>query len=166
MRGGAQPARRPLGAALAAAAATAALAACGSGGASTVSTAGYQAEANRVCRDAEQQLNRIQSVLPRTADQAEKQAAALVNVSQQVLDDLHQIQPPNQLKAAYGRYLRSRERAVGYIEDARDAADRNDASAYDRAKRRLAAQQPLRRELALRAELRDCSRPTLPNRRR
>jgi hypothetical protein len=138
--------------------AAAALTACGGGGTTTASR-DFQVEANRVCRNAEAQLNRIQSTHPQTADQAEKQAAALVDVSQQALDDLHQIEPPAALKAGYERYLSSREQALGFIEDARDAASDNDALGYDRAKRRLSVQQPLRRQLALRIGLRDCSRP-------
>jgi hypothetical protein len=132
------------------------------GGDSSSSPKQFQTEANQVCKDAEQQLDRIQRTAPRTADQAEKQAAALVDVSKQALDNLHQIEPPDDLKPAYDRYLSAREKAVGFIEDARDAAADNDAGAYARAKRRLAADQPSRRQLALRVGLHLCSRPSLP----
>jgi len=137
------------------------LTACG-GGASSISAQDFQAEANRVCRDAEREINRIQAVQARTAAQAEKQAAALADFSQQALSDLRRIEPPAELKPGYERYLRSRQRAIGLIEDARDAAASSDVGAYARAKTRLAQQQPQRRALALRAGLRDCSRPTLP----
>jgi hypothetical protein len=144
---------------LAGIASIAALVSCGGRG--STSPKDYMAEANRACRDTQQQLDRIQHTLPRTANQAEKQAAALVDVSQQALDDLHRIKPPDDLKDAYRRYLAAREKAIGYIEDGRDAAAGNDPKAYAQAKRRVAAQQATRRQLALRAGLRFCSRPSV-----
>jgi hypothetical protein len=66
------------------------------------------------------------------------------------------------LKAAYQRYLTAREKAVGLITDARDAAGNNDATAYAQAKTRLAAGQPYRRQLALALGLGVCSRPSVP----
>ena len=150
-----------LPASLIAAAAILALGSCGSG--DSASPEQFQTEANQVCKDAEQQLDRIQRTAPRTADQAEKQAGALADVSKQALDNLHQIEPPDDLKTAYDRYLKAREKAVGFIEDARDAAADRDSDGYGRAKLRLAADQPSRRQLALRVGLHACSRPSLPS---
>ena len=141
-------------------AAVAVLASCGGGGSST-SSADFQSQANQVCRDAQQQFDRIVRTNPRTADQAEKQAAALVDVSSQALDDLHRIKPPDQVKTAYARYLDSRQKAIGYIDDARAAAADNNGNAYARAKRQVAATQPERRQLALAAGLHACSVPTV-----
>jgi hypothetical protein len=146
---------------LAAAAALAGLPACGGGG-SPVDPQQFRIEANQVCRDVEQQINRIQSTRPRTADQAEKQAAAIVDVSKQALGDLHRIDAPEDLKPTWDRYLAAREKAIGFIEQSRDAAARNDANAYARGKLRLAQDQPTRRALALRLGLNRCSRPSLP----
>jgi hypothetical protein len=154
--------RRALAAAVGAAA-LAALPACG-GGMSSADPQQFRSEANQVCRDAEQQLDRIQRARPRTADQAEKQASAIVDVSRQALDDLHQIDAPDDLKPTWDRYLTEREKAIGFIEQSRDAAADNDASAYARGKLRLARDQPTRRALALRLGLDRCSRPSLPTR--
>jgi TolA-binding protein len=151
---------RRLLAGLAGAAAVAALVSCGDS--SSTSPEEFQSQANRVCRDVEQQLDRVQGTVPKTADQAEEQAAALVDVSQQALDNLRQIHPPDDRKASYERYLRARETGIGFIEQARDAAAHNDAAAYARAKSRLAAGQPVRRQLALQIGLRRCSRPSVP----
>lgn len=137
-----------------------ALASCG-GGSSPDSLSQYRQEANQVCRDASQQFNRILRTNPVTAHQAEDQASALVDVSQQALDNFHQITPPDELKAAYTRYLQAREKVLGYIQDARDAAAKNDGAAYARAKRRTAASEPARRQLAIAAGLRQCSVPNL-----
>jgi hypothetical protein len=146
---------------LAGAAAIAALASCGGG--SSVSPQEFQTQANRVCRDVERQLDRIQVTVPATADQAEKQAGAVVDVSEQGLGNLRKIEPPDDVQSTYDRYLDAREKAIRLIEDARDAAAENDADAYVRAKRRLAAEQPSRRQLALQLNLSACSRPSLPS---
>ena len=142
------------------AAATIALAGCGGGGNSTPPDQ-FQSEANQVCRDAQQQFDRILRTNPQTADQAEKQAGALADVSQQALDNLRQISPPDQVKDAYGRYLDAREAAIGYIDDAKNAAADNDGAAYAKAKRKTAATQPQRRQLALASGLKACSVPSV-----
>ena len=133
----------------------------GCGGGDSASPEQFRADANKVCRDLERNLNRIQSRVPRTADQAEKQASAIVDVSQQALDNLRKIEAPDQLSDAYDSYLNARERAIGFAEDSRDAAADNDADAYVRGKRRLAAGQPERRKQALQLGLGACSRPSV-----
>jgi hypothetical protein len=145
------------------AAAIAAIGGCGGDGGS-VSPQQFQSEANKVCRDVEGQLNKIQQTMPSSADQAEKQADAIVDVSQQALDNLRRIDPPEDLKPTYQRYLDEREKAIGFVEDARDAAAENDSDAYARGKRRLAAGQPNRRALALQLKLSACSRVSVPTR--
>jgi hypothetical protein len=152
---------RWLGAGATVVATIAVLASCGGGGGS-VSAADFQSQANQVCRDAQGQFDRIVRTSPRTADQAEKQAGALSDVSNQALDDLHRIKPPDQLKTAYSRYLDARQKAIGYIDDARNAAADNNGNGYARAKRQVAATQPARRQLALSAGLHACSVPSVP----
>jgi hypothetical protein len=147
---------------LAAIAAAGLLASCGGGDSATPEQ--FRADANKVCRDLERNLDRIQRRLPQTADQAEEQASAIVDVSQQALDNLRKINAPDELSDAYDRYLNARERAIGFAEDSRDAAADNDADAYARGKRRLAAGQPERRREALGLGLNACSRPSVPNR--
>lgn len=138
------------------------LASCGGGDSATPEQ--FRADANKVCRDLERNLDRIQRRLPQTADQAEEQASAIVDVSQQALDNLRKVDAPEELSEAYDRYLNARERAIGFAEDSRDAAADNDADAYARGKRRLAAGQPERRREALQLGLDACSRPSLPSR--
>ena len=147
--------------ALAGAVATALLTACGGGGTSAESLTQFRSQANQVCKDSQQQFDKIQQTQPRTASQTEKQASALADVSQQALDNLHQIAPPQQLKDLYDRYLTAREKDLGFIKDGADAAHNNDINAYLRATRNAAAQAPLRRQLALQLGLRFCSRPSV-----
>jgi hypothetical protein len=136
----------------------------GCGGSDSATPEQFRADANKVCRDLERNLDRIQGRLPQTADQAEEQASAIVDISQQALDNLRKIEPPEELRDSYDRYLRARERAIGFAEDSRDGAADNDADAYARGKRRLAAGQPERRKQALQLGLNACSRPSLPSR--
>ena len=151
-----------LAAGIVCAAAIAALASCGgSGNSGSISPQEFQSEGNQDCRDSQQQFDRVQRIQPHTADQTEKQAAALADVSRQALDNLHQIEPPADLKAVYSRYLAAREKDLGFIEDGRDAAASKDINAYVRATHRAAAQAPVRRQLALQLGLRFCSRPSV-----
>lgn len=138
------------------------LASCGGGDSATPDQ--FRADANKVCRDLERNLDRIQRRLPQTAVQAEEQASAIVDVSQQALDNLRKIDAPGELSEAYDRYLKARERAIGFAEDSRDAAADNDADGYARGKRRLAAGQPQRRREALQLGLGACSRLSVPSR--
>ena len=141
---------------------TSLIAAAGCGDGSSASPEEFRSQANKVCRDAERQLDKIQEVLPVTAEQAEEQAGAIIDVSEQALSNLGKVEPPEGLVGVYDRYLEEREKAVAFVEAARDAANAKDSAAYEGAKRRLAAGQPARRQLALRAGLEACSRPSLP----
>ena len=152
-----QRARRSLCAVVPAAAAIV-LFGCGSGGGSSDTFFG---SAERICRENEREFVKIQRTAPISAEQAEKQAQALIDVAQRALDELRDLSPPDDTTAAYQRYLKARERALGYLEDGRAAAAANDPKAYAAAKRKAAADQANRLSLARRAGLRDCSRPTV-----
>ena len=149
-----------LGAAAATVVAAAALvSACG--GSSTVSGEEFVSQADRVCRQNQQQFDRIQRKPPRTASQAKAQAEALVGVAQDALDELRDLTPPDDAQKAYDRYLAARERALGFLEDGRDAAAANDPKAYAAAKSKAAAQQASRLQLARAVGLTVCSRPSV-----
>ena len=131
------------------------------GGGSSASPEEFRGQATEVCRDIERQLDKIQETLPVTAEQAEKQAEAVIGVSEQALDNLRKVDAPEELQGTYERYLDEREKAIEFVEQAREAANAKDSGAYERAKRRLAAGQPVRRQQALKLGLDSCSRPSL-----
>jgi hypothetical protein len=131
------------------------------GGSDSLSGEDFISQADKVCRQNQQQFDRIQRKPPRTAAQAETQAAALVGVAQDALDELRDLTPPEDARDAYDRYLASRERALGFLEDGRDAAAGNDPKAYAAAKRKAAAEQATRLQLARAVGLRVCSRPSV-----
>jgi hypothetical protein len=135
-----------------------ALPACGS---DEQSTQDFVRSADRICRDNQQEFAQIQRTPPKTADQAEKQAEALIDVADRALDELRSLDPPEESAGAYDRYLEAREQALGYLEEGRDAAAANDPKAYAAAKRRAAERQANRLALARSLGLRDCSRPSV-----
>jgi hypothetical protein len=151
---------RRLGASAAALLAAAALiSACG--GSSSVSGEDFVSQGDRVCRQNLQQFDHIQRKPPRTATQAKVQADALIQVAQDALDELRDLTPPEDAQAAYDRYLAAREDALGFLEDGRDAAAANDPKAYAAAKRKAAAEQASRLQLARAVGLTACSRPSV-----
>src|SRR3954452_13155750 len=135
------------------------LSACGGG--STSSGGDFVAKADAICRQTLQQFERIQTTPPRTASQAEQQAAALVDLSERALGELRDLAPPASVGSDYQRYLASREQALNYLKDGETAAANRDARAYAKAKRQAAAQQGTRLQLERRAWLKQRSRPAV-----
>ena len=134
---------------------------CGCGGDSELSRDDFVAEADRVCEQTSGEFARVQRVPPTSAKQAEKQVQALIDVERGALEELRNLEPPAGLRSRYERYLESRDRALGFLEDGREAASNNDPQAYNAAKREAAAEQAERLQLARRVGLRRCSRPSL-----
>jgi hypothetical protein len=134
---------------------------CGCGGDSELSRDDFVAEADRVCEQTSGEFARVQRVPPTSAKQAEKQVQALIDVERGALEELRNLEPPAGLRSRYERYLESRDRALGFLEDGREAASNNDPQAYNAAKREAAAEQAQRLQLARRVGLRRCSRPSL-----
>jgi uncharacterized sporulation protein YeaH/YhbH (DUF444 family) len=140
---------------------TAAALVVGCGGDSDLSREEFVAQADEVCRQSSGEFARIQRTPPTSAEQAEKQMEALIDVERQALGDLQDLEPPEGLRSRYEHYLQARERALGFLEDGREAAASNDPHAYNAAKRKAASEQAQRLQLARLAGLRRCSRPAL-----
>jgi hypothetical protein len=133
--------------------------AIGCGGDSELSRADFIEEADRVCERSSGEFARIQRTGPSTAQQAEEQTQELIDVSEQALDELREIEPPSDLSGGYERYLAARERAIGYLEQGRDAAADADQRAYAAAKRRAARGAAERYQRARDVGLIACARP-------
>lgn len=147
---------------LLAACACTAIAGCGDGGEQTaLSRSGFLTRADAICRQTQRQFDQIQRTATSTPGQAERQVEALIDVSNQALSSLQSLDAPAPLRPAYERYLSARERAIGYLEDGRDAAAARDPQAYLAAKRKVSSDQATRLQLARTVGLEDCSRPSL-----
>lgn len=126
-----------------------------------LSRSGFLARADDICRQSQRQFDQVQRTATSTPAEAERQVEALIGVSEQALSSLRAIQPPAPLRPAYERYLAARERALGFLEDGRDAAAARDAQAYLEAKRKVSSDLATRLKLAREVGLEDCSRPSL-----
>jgi hypothetical protein len=133
---------------------------CG-GGDSDLSREDFVSQADRVCEQSSREFARIQRTRATSAEQAERQVGALIEVESDALGELRDLEPPEDLRSRYERYLQARERALGFLEDGREAAASNDPQAYNAAKRRASAEQAERLQLARRSGLRHCSRPAV-----
>jgi hypothetical protein len=133
----------------------------GCGGDSELSREDFVAKADRVCEQSSGEFARVQRVPPTSAEQAEKQVQALIDVEREALEELQDLEPPADLRSRYQRYLEARDRALGFLEDGREAASNDDPQAYNAAKRKAAAEQAERLQLARRVGLHRCSRPSL-----
>jgi hypothetical protein len=133
---------------------------CGAGGGETTSLSGsdFVDRANEICRQARAEFDQIQRTAASTPEAAQDQVDALIGISEQALEDLRQIEPPAEQLSNYQEYLAARERALGFLEDGREAAGDRDARAYLRAKRRASAEQAARLELARQLGLDACGR--------
>jgi hypothetical protein len=133
----------------------------GSKDVTSLSREDFVSRADEVCMEAQRGFDRVQRSPAGTPQAAERQVEALIDVSRQALDELRAIAPPPELESDYELYLAARERALGFLEDGREAAADRDAQAYVRAKRRVAAEQGTRLQLAEAVGLADCSRPSI-----
>ena len=143
-------------------AAAALLSGCGGGeDATTVDEASFVRDADSICRQSQAEFDRIQRTGTSTPVQAERQLEALIDVSEQALDELRGLAPPEELRAGVKRYLAARERAIELLDQGREAASRRDFGAYLEAKRRVSAAVGERLRLARAIGLRACSRPSI-----
>ena len=139
-----------------------AIAGCGGGDqVTTLSRSGFLARADDICHQTQRQFDQVQRTATSTPAQAERQVEALIEVSRQALSNLQALEPPPSVRASYDRYLASRERAIGFLEDGRDAAAARDAQAYLEAKRKVSSDLATRLQLAREVGLEDCSRPSV-----
>jgi hypothetical protein len=112
-----------------------------------------------ICAEARTEIAELQKDPPRTAAQQARFTEDLLAVFERELAGLRELDPPPEDEAALGRYLRSRERAIGYVEDGLAAAKAGNAVAYADAQARVAKEQVERTRLAQASGLTECSRP-------
>jgi hypothetical protein len=154
------PTLRSLPAALAPLLIAAALAGCGPfGGDGEGGEEEFASSGDEICADARAEIAELQRDLPRTAGEQARFTERLLGIFESELAELQQLQPPDDRRAAFERYLRARERAIGYVEDGLAAAKAGNALAYADAQGRVASEQVERTKLAHQAGFTECSRP-------
>jgi hypothetical protein len=134
-----------------------AIAGCGGGGSTQVSAQELVQKADAICGQELRSFDRIQAHPPPNASVAADQTDELIDVTQTANSQLHDLEPPDQLRAAYDRYLAARDRAVAQMKRGKDAARDQDSDAYGAAQAAVARDASQRRKLARALGLKRCS---------
>lgn len=119
----------------------------------------YIARADQICAGAHDEFRDLQRGHPETASEAEALTDELVDVAEGELDDVAELNGPDELDDAVDRYLEAREAGLELLRAGLDAASDQDAFAYERAQARLASTQDGRERLAREVGFDECSRP-------
>lgn len=149
---------RRMVATVASALALAAVPGCGDG-AEDVTAEELASRADEICRQGQERFAEVQSDPPANAAEATELTDQLIEVSEDVLNELRDLRPPEDLETAYTGYLEVRGRALEFFRRGRDAAAAQDAKAYAAAQQEVAASAAKRRRLAEAVGFEDCSHP-------
>ena len=132
------------------------LAACG-GGSDPVSGEELVSEGDRICREGQERFAEIQAELPGSAGEAVEQTSGLVDSAREELDELEELEPPDDLKDPYERYLELKREALELLEEGRDAAEDQDAELYGELQGEVSAAAAERRKVAAEVGFKTCS---------
>ncbi len=152
-----RPQRRLAAAALVVLAGTSAIAGCG-GGSESVSAEELVQRGDEVCRDVDEGFAEIQSQPPANAADGSEQADGLLGVADDAQAKLREIEPPDDLRDPYDRYLEARDEVGDALERGKRAAEDQDGEAYGQAQEEAAAGAPERRRMARELGFQVCSR--------
>jgi hypothetical protein len=130
---------------------------CGGGGKDQVTAAELVARADAICREERGTFDRVQAHPPPNASIAANQTGVLLKATERANSALRDLNPPDQLKAQYDRYLEARDRAVDQMKRGQDAAEDRDSAEYGAAQAAVAREAPQRRKLAQALGLKACS---------
>jgi hypothetical protein len=134
-----------------------ALAGCGGGSKAQVSAAELVQKADTICSQERSGFDRIQAHPPPNASVAADQTGELIQITENASSDLRDLEPPDELRAAFDRYLEARDRVVDQMKRGQDAAENQAAGAYGAAQAAVARDAPERRKLAHALGLKVCS---------
>jgi hypothetical protein len=130
---------------------------CGGGGSDQVSAAELVQKADGICGKERSSFARVQAHAPPNASVAADQTDELITATESANSQLRDLKPPEELQAAYDRYLEARDRAVEQMRRGKDAAENQDSAAYGAAQAAVARDAPQRRKLAAALGLSVCS---------
>jgi hypothetical protein len=117
---------------------------------------------DEICRLGQERFDEIQSDPPANASEAVDQTDLLIEESEDELNALRDLEPPDDLRDPYDSYLEARGRAIEYLRRGRDAADAQDSQAYIAAQTGVAKRARERQDLAEAVGFEVCSK--LPER--
>jgi hypothetical protein len=113
---------------------------------------------DEICRMGQERFEEIQSDPPANSNEAVDQTDLLIQESEDELNALRDLEPPDELRDPYDRYLEARGRALEYLRRGRDAAEGQDSEAYLEAQQGVAKRARERRQLAEAVGFQVCSK--------
>ena len=130
---------------------------CGDGP-EQVSAEDLVAQGDEICRGGQEQFTEIQADPPANSAEAVEQTERLIQESEDELNDLRDLEPPEELRDAYDRYLEARGRALEYLRRGRDAAEAQDSKGYLEAQAGVVKRAQERQQLAQAVGFQVCSK--------
>jgi hypothetical protein len=127
------------------------------GGEDRISPTELVQRADAICGKERSSFARIQANPPPNASVAADQTQELIKVTEDANSGLRDLKPPEELQAAYDRYLEARDRVLDQMKRGRDAAEDRDSADYGAAQAAVARDAPQRRKLAQALGLKVCS---------
>ncbi len=134
----------------------AALAGCG-GGPDELSAEEVVERGDEICTEERARFAEIQSVPLTSASVGAKQADELLGAAERAQDELRDLEPPEELRDTYDRYLEARDEVGELLERGREAAEAKDGDGYGRAQEEAAAGAGEREALARELGFKVCS---------
>jgi hypothetical protein len=134
-----------------------ALPGCGGGGSKQVSAAELVQKADAACREERSSFDRIQAHPPPNPSVAAAQTGELISATEKANSQLRDLEPADELRSAYERYLDARDRVVDEMKRGQDAAENQDAGAYGAAQASVARDAAGRQKLAAALGFKVCS---------
>ena len=116
------------------------------------------AKGDEICRVGQQRFTDIQGNPPANASEAVDQTDLLIQESENELTALRELEPPDELRQAYDRYLEARGRVLEFLRRGRDAAETQDSQAYLEAQAGVAKRAAQRQQLAKAVGFQVCSK--------
>lgn len=127
-----------------------------------MSSAELVQKGDEICNQGRERFGQVQAEPPANASEAADQTQQLIEVANSELADLRDLEPPDEQRAAYNRYLEARQRALDLFKQGKDAADNQNGDAYATAQAAVAAGAAKRQQLAQALGFKVCSKVTLP----
>jgi hypothetical protein len=139
------------------------LGACGGGGDNAAETtdaltaAQFRRQADAICRKYEDKLNELGS--PSSMEELQHFVASALPLIEQGNDELHDLTPPDELRADWNTAIKLQDQSVETMHDLEDAVQNNDLSALQTITKSLDENQAESEQLAHKLGLHDCGEP-------
>jgi hypothetical protein len=129
----------------------------GGGGEDQVSAAELIQRADAICGKERKSFARIQAHPPPNASIAADQTDELIKATEEANSRLRELQPPDELRSPYDRYLGARDRVLDQMRRGEDAAQDRNSAAYGAAQAAVAREASQRQKLARALGFKVCS---------